>query len=73
MTGISALRDFAPKTNVFGQKTGVFAEKTHIFKEICKNTKIGIEILFGFVYNVFIAVLCTEELGWEAIAFPKGD
>lgn len=61
------------KTAVFAVGTRSSGEFSQFFQQICKNTKIGIEILISFVYNVFIVVHCTEELGWEAIAFPKGD
>ena len=36
-------------------------------------TKIGIEILKPFVYNVFIAALETKAVLLEGGAFPKGD
>ena len=36
-------------------------------------TKIGIEILKPFVYNVFIAAPKTKAAPLEGGAFPKGD
>lgn len=38
-----------------------------------KLTKIGIEILKPFVYNVFIAASKTKTALLEGGAFPKGD
>ena len=38
-----------------------------------KLTKIGIEILKHFVYNVFIAASKTKAAALEGGAFPKGD
>ena len=41
---------------------------------IHKKSKLGIEIMYPFVYNAFIAVLCTLTVfsGGE-LPFPKGD
>ena len=38
-----------------------------------KMTKIGIEILKCFVYNVFIAAIDNKTAALEGGAFPKGD
>ena len=72
------------KTNVFHTKTGWFVGNYHKNqrkrKENRKNadtfvkmTKIGIEILKAFVYNVFIAASNTKAVSLEGGAFPKGD
>ena len=42
------------------------------FTQFCKVTKISIEIIHLFMYNVRIAVLCTKLDKRKAGAFPKG-
>ena len=48
------------KNKCFCIKDIVFAIFTRFFLKICVFTKIIIEIVSPFVYNVFIAVLCTS-------------
>lgn len=41
--------------------------------QFCNLTKIVIEILLSFVYNVFIVGRTSAPNQWEEISFPKGE